>query len=322
MKHWEAPRCWKWRGAFVIRLTCRHFRSLQSPDRGDFFQGRAALTRFSQEASREQSSLDSAAYDRWIMDGVVIAEFYRQPAVYLVRFPGRADFEIDSDTYRTRAYPCPDVPSNEVASTYVNQILPIIENHTGSIRLHGSANQIGGRAVAFMGSSRRGKTTLTGALARAGHPFLTEDVLEVERGGQAYLVQPHSKVLRLFEDSAAIVLGRRPEGDRANGKFDVASDEFVPHAGNAAPLGAICLLGPGESDGFMQRRLSPLAAASQFLQQSFLLDVNDKPRLREHFDRLVTLAEAVPCFEVDYPRRYDHLPAVVKALEDGFGTGD
>ncbi len=272
-------------------------------------------------ASRQQSDLGEQPFDRWITaDGLVAAEFYRRgPQAFLIRFPDQADFEIALGNSQVKAFPLPDLSSAALDTLYRNSILPIIGNHAGGLNLHGSAVAMGAGegegALAFMGLSRRGKTTLAGAFAAAGHPFLSEDTVALERSGEHYLVQPMRPVLRVFHDSAHFLLGQAPDWDDEDSKSEVDASGLLPFADRPAPLRHIFLLGPGEAHRVVITRLGEVEALAQLMQQAFVLDVEDKPRLRAHFERVAILAAKVPCHLLDYPRRYDHLPQVIAAIE-------
>lgn len=244
------------------------------------------------------------------------AQFYRQHDAILVRFPEIADFLVPARTgMKVRCKPVPGVSSKLVGNLFHNAVVPLMDTHAGRISLHGSGVIIGDMAVAFVGHSRSGKTTLAGAFARAGHPFLTEDAIRLAEQDGGYLLLPARPVLRLFDDSATFL--SRPFDEASPGpKSEVAADASLPFADKPAPLGAIMLLGNGKSDGVEILSLSAAEALQRLLQHSFILDVEDKSRLAAHFDRIGDLSSTVPCFALDYPRHYDLLPEVIASVRD------
>lgn len=264
---------------------------------------------------REQALLASEPYDRWILPGEYVkAEFHRQTDGFLLRFLGEADFAIDADCRRVTGWPVPSVAENHFHSLYCNAVLPLIGDHLGGLFLHGSAVAVGGRAVAFLGQSGDGKTTLAGAFAKAGHPYLTEDVIELVVGAGTYYLQPKASGLRLFADSAAYVLGNDPELAEGEEKVDVADAIALPARHTPAPLAAIFLLGSDHNAPLAIAQMDQHRAAQQLLPHSFVLDVEDKPRLRGHFSRIMGVACEVSCYSVDYPRDYAELARVVEAI--------
>jgi hypothetical protein len=123
-------------------------------------------------------------------------------------------------------------------------------------------------------------------------------------------------VLRVFHDSATFLLGQDPEWDDEERKNPLSAGATLPFATQPAPLAAICLLGPGTSPTTVLEPLGEAEALAQLIRHAFLLDVEDKQRLRGHFGRLAQLAAAVPCHALDYPRDYAQLPGVIGAILD------
>lgn len=275
------------------------------------------MTKLEVLASCEQDPLEQAPYDRWVApDGSTTAMFYRLPGGYQVRFPAQADFEIDAGTLAVRCKPVPGAPPQTANTLFQNSIRPLIANYVGELNLHASAVFTGDAAVAFLGFSRRGKTTLATAFARAGFPFLTEDVLRLETEDHAYRALPSRPVLRLFRDSASALFDPEGFGESAQqmGKEEFAAGDDIPFRDQPARLERIYLLGTGQNKLVEVVRLAPADALARLMQHSFILDVEDKGRLRAHFQRIAALADSVPCFELDYPRNYEQLPGVLHAV--------
>ena len=258
--------------------------------------------------AKEQGALSTQPYDRWVGNSdETLAEFHR--------FEGLVDVVIARDDFAISLTPVPDCDEASLKRTIHNSVLPAIANHTGRLSLHGSAVVIGNRAVAFMGLSRRGKTTLAGACARAGYPFLTEDWLELSgddrQGFDALPKLPH---LRLFPDSAAYLRSHNPDKADGGEKIELHAGDYLPFADTPFPLKAIFHLGPGTADETVIAPVNPSAALVSILPNAFVLDSHDKTRMRGHFQRLGMLAATVASYSLDYPRRFDHLAAVVRTV--------
>lgn len=268
-----------------------------------------------EEAPRAQSPLSTHAYDHWMTpEGEVKAEFHKMVEGFLIRFPDEADFQIDETCERVTAWPASDQNIELTRDLYRNAILPVIANHRGGLCLHGSAVVVGDCAIGFVGQSRSGKTTLAGAFAKAGDSFLAEDAIELVRNSSVYHVQPKEPILRLFDDSARFLLEQLPVDCQGHGKRVVRAPERLPFCIEAMPLHALMILGDGEPDGVMLDRLGPQAALSSLLQHSFILDVEDKARLKAHFSRLADLSQETACYRLEYTREYSELSAVIEAV--------
>lgn len=267
--------------------------------------------------SQQQESVSQEPYDRWISpQGEIKAEFYRSGDHFLVRFLGDADFQISEDGQRVVAMPTLTANDETVGDLFRNAICPVLANHTGGLCLHGSAVLLGDRGIAFVGRSRSGKTTLAGAFAKAGFPFLTEDVVDLVGNDGRYDIQSKEPVLRLMPDSAAHLLGSADRNEQ--GKRTIEPAAQIPHSKNSASLAAIVILGEDRPRDVQLDRLTADAALVSLLQHSFILDVEDKPRLSAHFSRLADLAQTVPCYSLDYRRDYSELERVIATVGDHF----
>lgn len=286
-----------------------------------------------EQPAREQAELPQTPYDCWrTYGGDVATEFYRTGGGYLVRICGLVDFVIDLAAERVICTPVPGVPAEQVADLYFNQALPLLMGVSGDLVIHASGVAVRGQALGFIGPTGRGKSTLAASFARMGHPFLTDDGLILDCAGQGYEVRPRRPILRLRPDSEAMIAqgpaagmamaGEMADADDLPFKTRVAARADIPFHETAVPLAALyVLVEPADVAAPVFERLAAPAALSALMQHSFILDVEDKARLRGLFGRLALLAEAVPCFALDYPRRYDALPSVLDAIIEHGATG-
>jgi hypothetical protein len=99
--------------------------------------------------------------------------------------------------------PIPGADDRALRLGIVGPLLGVILMQRGLFVLHASAVAIGGRAVAFFGPSGRGKSTLTAAMTRAGHPLIADDMTVIDTSGPTPLVQPGFPRVKLWPDSAS-----------------------------------------------------------------------------------------------------------------------
>lgn len=275
------------------------------------------MTAFTNLPPRPQLAPATPAYDRWTSpQGDLSALFFRRDNGFLVRFPDEADFEIDEATGAVRCYPVSEGLRREAHSLYENSIVPLIGNHHGGLFLHASAIVTPQQnALAFLGVSRRGKSTTAAAFARAGHPYLSEDVLRLEQVDHGYTANPSRPVIRLLDDSAVRLLGRAPgQGEDDDDKVEFATAGILPFATAPTPLAMFYFLGPGAATAVEIAPLASHLALAEMMQHAFVLDVDDKQRLRQRFARLSDLSAEVPCFRLDFPRNYAQLPQVIDTI--------
>lgn len=281
------------------------------------------------QAAQEQARLQSEPYDRWVApNGVCMAEFHADGPDYLIRFPHQADFrlEVQGDGFAVTGTPTPAIDAKTLTNLYHNAIEPILGNHHGGLFLHGSAVKVSlasdeaGGVIAFLGLSRGGKTTLAGSFASEGHPFLTEDVIDLRLREERYWLQPKRSKLRLFADSARFLFGDNTEIADEDMKQDVEAGDALPFAKSEAPLRQIYLLGTDHKAPLTITRLSHQEALAALMPHAFILDVTDKARLRGHFGRMADLSQDIACFSLDFTRDYAELPRVRKAVLDNFAS--
>jgi hypothetical protein len=120
--------------------------------------------------------------------------------------------------------------------------------------------------------------------------------------------------LRLFPDSVSFLLGEESGVDENDCKVEIKVDGTLPVASGPSLLAALFLLGSGKQASTSLKRLEPAAALAELIRHAFILDVEDKQKLRSHFLRLSDLAETVPCYRLDYPRSYDQIPQVIETV--------
>jgi len=273
---------------------------------------------------RKQQPIRPTHFHEWSLpDGTAWTQFFRTDAGYLLRFHELADFEISGSALAVTCHPAPSVTQDTCEHLYLNQVLPLVLSKSGKLVFHASAVEVEGGAVAFLGESGRGKSTLAASFAASGSRFLTDDGLVVEPDGKGFRILPSHPSLRLWQDSREALMA--PDAKTAppiayTAKARVLAGIGLAFCPKARPLRRAFFLGEG---GAAEVTLEPLSAAQalvEWVKHSFLLDPEEKPALASHFDRVATLAGRVRCFRLDYPRRFEELPhvrqAIVQQLEE------
>lgn len=270
------------------------------------------------EGHREQDPLDEAPYHQWTLPGGrPWTAFYRRGRGFLLRFPDLADFQVSEDGGETICSPVPNISEELCQHLYLNQVLPLMLSRQGKLVFHASAIAASEGALAFLAESGRGKSTLAAAFAAAGYQFLTDDGMVLEEEPDGIQVLPSHPSIRLREDSRQALLGSHPGSARGieyAGKTRLSAQQHMPHCGRRLPLRAAYFLGTGTAATITFRRLSGAEALLEWIRHAFILDVDDKSRLAAHFGKVARLFEAVPCYHLDYPRRYEDLDAVRQSI--------
>jgi hypothetical protein len=200
---------------------------------------------------------------------------------------------------------------------YLNQILPLAQNAAGALSFHGSAVAIKDFAIAFLGPSGRGKSTLAASFAVRGQAFLTDDGLITEARNGTYHILPSHPSIRLWDDSQEELL--TPDSAPILPVSYTQKSRFLASSGLAycdksMPFRAAYFLGDGNAGDVAIQPLSASEVLVQFLSNSFQLDVESPTALSRGFDGTAELCRHVRGFLLDYPRDYESLERIRNAI--------
>ena len=267
---------------------------------------------------RPQLPLDVAPFHVLLLpDGTLWTQFHRSDNGYLLRFPGLADFTVSFNGRDVTAIPVPGVSEQTVEHLYLNQVLPLALSRQRKLVFHASAAEIEGGAVAFMGQSGKGKSTLAASFATSGYRFLTDDGLMVEPRGSGYQVMPSHPSIRLWLDSkTALIAPDIPTAPALEftSKARFLAGDRIAFCDEPRPLRRVYLLGDGSAAELRFQPMKPGEALVELVKHSFLLDIEERTLLAAHFEELSALAGRPIYFRLDYPRRYGDLATIRAAI--------
>ena len=186
--------------------------------------------------------------------------------------------------------------------------------------LHATSVVIDGQAIAFLGSSGFGKSSLAAAFLADGHRLLTDDMLLLKRTDGGYEAQPGPRRIKLFPKMARrLVIGTANAVPMNNETeklvLPLSADYCSP---GSAPLHALYVLSPSRA----VRRKQPIQLTSLTSRETFI-DlvrgtfnplVTGSERLGRQYIESLGVASRVPARRVSYPRVLSLLPAVKQAI--------
>ena len=267
---------------------------------------------------RSQAALDTEPFHRYTFeDGTVWTEFYRTGEGYLLRFPGLADFEVSADGTEVTAHPAPGADEATVEHLYINQLVPLALSRQGRPAYHASVVTVPGGAVAFLGKTGMGKSTLAASFALNEAAFLTDDALLIEETGSGCRAMPSHASLRLWKDSVDALVDERIAKASAisySSKARLLAGDALAYNDEPQPLLAAYVLERQNAATVIIRALTGLDRYMAWLGNSFLLDIEDHDLLSQHFEWTHRISGAVPTFALDYPRDYGMLREVQNAV--------
>src|SRR4051794_6778303 len=177
----------------------------------------------------------------------------------------------------------------------VGRVLPWVALLRGREVFHASAVRVGDRAIAFVGATGGGKTSLALRMVMRGAGFVTDDVLAVDpRPDGRVLAWPGASILAVRPaEKAALArgqLGRIGQVLGTSGKTYVALNrEPAP-----LPLGALYFLTPAPRAG--TRIETAGVDARALLGSSFVSSVATPERLARLLDVSARVSAGVPAF--------------------------
>lgn len=229
---------------------------------------------------------------------------------------------ITSDGRRIDYAPEPDLPPDTFRHLLLDQVLPLaLSRHEGLV-LHAGAVVVRGGAWLFLGGSGSGKSTLVAAVgSRADSRFHSDDYVRVVRRGRRLLAIPSYPGLRLWEDMADVLVGRRarlPAVAHYTDKRRIAPDQLKAlFSKGAAVIRKVLVLAPptrAPAGRIRLRRMSPLESMQALIENAFVLDLANSEKWRRVLDLMGRLAGASPFFRLSHPRDAALLRNVVRAL--------
>ncbi len=241
------------------------------------------------------------------VDGFLWYTFCRVDGGYVGRMPGIADFEIDDDLRRVVCHPAVVGRSQVIPIVVPGTVTAFLLSVGGRLVLHGSAVELAGRALAFVGVSGQGKSTMAAMFCASRASLVTDDVLVVEFGRGNAVDDTVSCIrsgreIRLREKAASLA-------DRLGADAMVRVTEDERHAVAPAtttldrlPLSAIVLPRPDrEHRDVRARTLRPGEACLRLGRCERIEGWRDRDHLRRQFVDVGRVTASVPVFEVSIP---------------------
>jgi hypothetical protein len=213
-------------------------------------------------------------------DGSLIYRIEAHPETgYLISGPDYGANLLSPDGRQLRCAP-EGVPDHAWQRLLIAQVLPFAALLHGLEVFHASAVVRDGQAIAFVGPSRAGKTSLAVELCHRGASFLADDVLALESRSGNLMAHPGAPVAGVdhAEDERRHDLG----GDAHEQLLAVNARERIvrmPGAAEPSPLAALFFL-DRRTSGPRHPRFAPAADAQLLLAATFNFVLATPERLR------------------------------------------
>ena len=152
---------------------------------------------------------------------------------FTLRFFGVCDVQLDADLTLGEVSHHPDAPPGMAEVLLAGTTLAFVLTMLGRCVLHASAVEVGGRALAFVGHSGMGKSTLALAACAAGARLIAEDVLAIVVHENGVDCLPGNTDMRLRKSALSLLQGvpdatrfQTPDG-RQGVRPNLSGDESI-----------------------------------------------------------------------------------------------
>ncbi len=215
-----------------------------------------------------------------------------------VRVPRFAEFEVDPERRRARMHRDPSADAGIESILICGSLPAALLAEAGACVLHGSAVQAGGRAVAFVGGSGGGKSTLAAVLCAAGARLITDDLLRLIVDGDEVRAAAGPPEIRLRPAAAQLAAGLAGEASQtADGRTAVRVEE-----GAESPLATIIIPSPDREIAEVHaERLSGAEALVELGRYPRAAGWRPPEVRAARFRALAQVSRAVPVFRARIP---------------------
>lgn len=239
-----------------------------------------------------------------------------------LRWKGLCEFLVSTDGRQIAYLPSKGIPHETFQTYLISQALSFSLLKLGMEPLHATTVVVKEQAIALLGNSGDGKSSLGAAFLQAGHKILTDDLLVIkeDESGKGFLAFPGPPRIKLFPNTSQCLFGTQVMGIPMNQR---TKKQIIPlnssqYSQSPTPLRAIYILRrpskPHAIKGVTTRRLPSHRAMLHLISNTFNHMVVNPGRLTRQFHQAGQLASTLPVKSLSYPRNLKRLPEVLEAI--------
>ncbi len=254
-------------------------------------------------------------------DGRVRYTLARERDRAVLRYPGLCDFVGDPDLADITVHLHPGADPGLIPVLAAGALVAVHLKLRHELVMHASAVQLEGRALAFVGASGMGKSTLAAALCNNGCELVTDDVLRVDLTAPLARVYPGGTESRLRMNARELADTAPSDAVRttADGRLALRPRAC---AGEPLPLAACVVpLPTRKAEDVSARRLRNAQALLRMIQFPRVVGWSEPSSTASEFQALADLVERVPVFEASVPWGPPFRPEVLSGLLDAVAGG-
>jgi len=239
-------------------------------------------------------------------------------AVYL-HWPRLSEFIVAPEGDEIAVHPVDEAALEPLHAHLLGPVLSFALIKQGFDPFHATVVNVNGKAIALLGHSGYGKSTLAAAFLRAGHTLLTDDLLVLTADASGWVAHPGPARIKLFPEIAARLLGDHAAGAPLHLSSPKLLIPLDPAHLCRAPvrLHAMYMLSTPRSTASARVYVRPLTgrrACLALLSNTFNVGMTDRSRLASQLALVAEIIRAVPLKMIGYPRTIDALSAARDAI--------
>jgi hypothetical protein len=237
-----------------------------------------------------------------------------------VRWEGIGEFLVSGDGRRITCGRMRESHEESFQVYLLGQALSFALVRCGFEPFHATCIVMNGEAVAFLGDSGFGKSSLAAYFLNAGDRLLTDDLLLLQEHPEGFLAYPGPPRIKLFPDMARRYLGGVAGGVPMNAQTQKLILPLGPERICDSPviLRAIYELSPPHDmeDG-QEVEFESLTSREAFVELScntFNYVILDRDRSHRQLKETARIVNSVPVKRLLHPRSLESLPLVRQAI--------
>jgi hypothetical protein len=207
--------------------------------------------------------------------------------------------------------PAPNATIELIRIYLVGTVMAMVLHQRGCLILHGSGVVIDGKAVAFVGRSGWGKSSIAAALAQMGYPLVSDDIFALDLSSNQPVVYPGFSQYKVSEETAQ-VLGHQTSSllnrDVQNRGY-INCPNFTT---KTLAVDRIYLLAKDAENGI--ESIKPIEVMTQLLRHS-VPTIWSLPQPPEHFFQCSKLINTTPIYRLKRANDIASLPQLAKLVE-------
>lgn len=241
-----------------------------------------------------------------------------------ILWTGMFEFIVSTDGKQIWGHALPAGSLERLQTYLLGQAISFSLVKQGTEPLHSTAIIMNGEAVAFLGNSGYGKSTLGAAFLQAGFMLLTDDLLVIDSVEKVFVAHPGPQRVKLFPEVAKVLLDNNISGSTMNpGTTKLVLPLSVEQSSQGAvTIRKIYVLQPPDLESPCKSiTIDPLSkrqACVKLIENTFNTVLMGPDRQTQLLKSASKLAAGLTIQSLSYPRDLSRITEVVEMVRSDF----